>query len=72
MRKKEYSLMLVLALVSGLVGGVVSIQFLRGQSAFAEKKTEPPKVIEAQGFDWWMKKGILKVNCLSRNMAFRI
>jgi hypothetical protein len=35
MNKKQYSLMLVLALVAGLVGGVVSSQFFVGQPAFA-------------------------------------
>lgn len=50
MNKKQYSLMLVLALVAGLVGGVVSSQFLTGRPVFAGKKSEPPKVIEAQGF----------------------
>ena len=50
MNKKQYSLMLVLALVTGLVGGVVSSQFLVGQAAFASKKEKPRKVIEAQEF----------------------
>jgi hypothetical protein len=50
MSKKQYSLMIVLALVAGLVGGVVSSQFLMGQPAFAEKKAKPQKVIEAQEF----------------------
>lgn len=48
MTKKQYSLMLVLALVAGLVGGVVSSQFLVGQPAFAEKRHE--KVIMSQMF----------------------
>jgi len=40
--------MLILALVAGLVGGVVSSQFLMGQNAFAKKKAKPPEVIKAQ------------------------
>jgi len=50
MNKKQYSLMLVLALVAGLVGGVVSSQFLMGQPAFAEKKSNPLKVVESEEF----------------------
>jgi len=50
MNKKEYSLMLVLALVAGLVGGVVSSQFFVGQPAFAEKDAKTEKVIEAEEF----------------------
>ena len=50
MNKKQYSLMLVLALVAGLVGGVVSSQFLMGQPAFAEKKSNPVKVVESEEF----------------------
>ena len=50
MNKKQYSLMLVLALVAGLVGGVVSSQFFMGQPAFAEKKSNPMKVVESEEF----------------------
>jgi hypothetical protein len=57
MSKKQYSLMLVLALVAGLVGGVVSSQFFIGKSAFAEKKAKPQKVIEAQEFRLVDKEG---------------
>ena len=57
MNKKQYSLMLVLALVAGLVGGVVSSQFLMGQPAFAEKKAKPQKAIEAEEFRLVDKNG---------------
>ena len=60
MTKKQYSLMLILALVAGLVGGVVSSQFLVGQPAFAEKKSKPQKVIEAQEFRLVNKNGKLR------------
>jgi hypothetical protein len=50
MTKKQYSLMLVLALVAGLVGGVVSSQFLLGQPALAEKRAESKRIIEAEEF----------------------
>lgn len=64
MNKKQYSLMIVLALVAGLVGGVVSSQFLAGQlmsgeSAFVEKRARPPKVIEAEEFRLVDNKGVL-------------
>ena len=50
MSKKHYTLMLVLALVAGLVGGVVSSQFLGSQPAFAKKYPFSKKVIEAEEF----------------------
>ena len=50
MSKKQYSLIVVLAFVGGLVGGVVSSQLLLGQPAHAEKKAKSLKVIEAEEF----------------------
>ena len=50
MSKRQYVLMLVVALIAGLMGGVVSSQYLVGQTAFARKKEPPRKVIEAQEF----------------------
>ena len=50
MSKRQYSLIVVLALFGGLVGGVVSSQLLLGQPAHAEKKAKPLKVIEAEEF----------------------
>jgi hypothetical protein len=54
MSKKQCSLMIVLALVAGLVGGVVSGQFLLGQPAFAEKMGKITKfkgMVQARGFN---------------------
>ena len=59
MNKKQYALMLVLALIAGLVGGVVSSQFLIGKSAFAEKKVESKRIIEAEEFRLVDDKGNL-------------
>ena len=50
MTERRDILMILLALVAGLVGGVVSSQFLVGQPAFAKKENNPLKVIEAQEF----------------------
>ena len=50
MTKKQYSLMLVLALVAGLVGGVVSSRFLVVQPVFAENEIKPAKIIAAEKF----------------------
>ena len=50
MSKKQYSFIVVLAFVGGLVGGVVSNQLLLSQPAHAEKKAQPSKVIEAEEF----------------------
>ena len=48
MAKKQISLIAALALVGGLIGGVVSSQFLMGKPAFAKKKSQ--KVVEAEEF----------------------
>jgi hypothetical protein len=54
MSKKQYSLMLLLALIAGLLGGVVSSQFFVGYPAYAKQEVKktmeiPPqyKTIEA-------------------------
>ena len=44
MSKKQYSLIVVLAFVGGLVGGVVSSQLLLGQPALAESGIHPGNV----------------------------
>jgi len=48
MKTKQYSLMLTLALVAGLIGGFVSSCAI--QPVIAEKTVKPPKVIEGQEF----------------------
>jgi len=56
MNRKQYSFMLVLSLVAGLVGGVISSRYFVGQSvAAAPQKVDvgeptPKKVIEAEEF----------------------
>jgi hypothetical protein len=51
MNKQRHSLTLLLALMAGLVGGVVSNQFFMGQLVFAEKKPAHEKVIRAESFE---------------------
>ena len=48
MNRKQFIFTLLLALLSGLMGGVLSIWFLMPHSVLAQD--EPPKVIEAQEF----------------------
>ena len=59
MNKQQYSSMLLLALVAGLVGGVVSGQFFAGQSAIAEEEVPHEKVVKAERFLLVDKKGNL-------------
>ena len=54
---KQYSLTVLLALVAGLVGGVVSSQFYIGQPVFAQKTEQPGKVIIAEEFRLVDKNG---------------
>jgi hypothetical protein len=51
MSKQRHSLTMLLALIAGLVGGVVSNQFFMGQLVFAEKKAAHEKVIRAESFE---------------------
>jgi hypothetical protein len=58
MSKNQYVLMLVVALIAGLVGGVVSSQFLVGQAALASKeKAWPAKKVEANTIQLLDKNG---------------
>ncbi len=50
MNRKQYCLMVVLTLVAGLAGGVVSSQFLIGEPVFAQKMPQHQKVVEAEEF----------------------
>ena len=61
MNRKQYSLMLVLALAAGLVGGVVSSQFLMSQPALAEKRAESKRIIEAEGMVIRDSNGIVRL-----------
>ena len=50
MSRKQYGFMILLAIVAGLVGGMLSSQFLMGEPVFAQKTPQAQKVIEAQEF----------------------
>lgn len=51
MSKNQHGMTVVLALASGLVGGVVSSQFFMGAPVFAEKTSEAAKIIQAEKFE---------------------
>jgi len=55
MRKKQYILLVALALIGGLVGGTLSNQVFLNKVVFAEKKI--PKVVEAEEFRLIDKNG---------------
>ena len=48
MSKKQYRVLLLVAAVAGLVGGVVSSWFLVGSLIFARKAPQPEKVLQAK------------------------
>ena len=50
MSKKQYSLIVVLAFVGGLMGGVLSSRLLMGQPARAENKATSLQIIDAEEF----------------------
>lgn len=51
MDKKQYVLTLLVAVIAGLVGGVVSSQLFVGVPAFAQKTPQQAKVIQAEKFE---------------------
>lgn len=57
MTRKQYLLMILLALVAGLIGGALSSQLFTIQSAFAEKALKPQKLVVAEEFRLVDKKG---------------
>lgn len=57
MNKKQYGLIALLALVGGLIGGMVSAQFFTINPVHAQKKSKPANVIEANEFRLVDEKG---------------
>ena len=51
MNRRQYSQIVILALIAGLVGGIVSNQFLMGQPFLPEKNGLQEKVIRAESFE---------------------
>lgn len=51
MAKRQHSLTLLLAVVAGLVGGLISSRLLMEQPVFAEKKAPHEKVVRAERFE---------------------
>jgi hypothetical protein len=60
MNRKQYSQIVILALIAGLVGGVVSNQFLMGEPYLAEKNGLQEKVIRAERFELVDNNGTLR------------
>jgi len=58
MKSTQYVLMLALSIISGFLGGALSVWFLMPQSVLAQD--EPPKVVEAQEFRVVDANGILR------------
>jgi hypothetical protein len=50
MENKQYGVVVILAIVAGFIGGVVSSQMLTTPPVFAQKSSDPSKFIKAQKF----------------------
>ena len=57
MNKKQCGLLLVLSLLAGLVGGILTSQFFLGTPVLAEKKVGPQNVVMAEEFRLVDKEG---------------
>src|SRR5712692_8737214 len=60
MSKKQYGVVLVVAVVAGLVGSVVSSWFLMGSPVFAQKAPQHEKVLQAEKFEVVDRDGKLR------------
>jgi hypothetical protein len=67
MNKKQYSMMLVLAVFAGFVGGEVASRVFTLHPAFAQKTSRPVEIIEAQEFRLVDKDGKTKARLTMRN-----
>src|SRR5574341_1186109 len=57
MTKKQYTLVLIAVILSGLIGGALSNKLLSGESLLAENALPPAKVLQAQTFVLVDEKG---------------
>jgi hypothetical protein len=67
MSRKQRGITVALALTSGLVGGVVSSQFLMSVPVFAEKPPQETQVIQAERFEVVDKDGKVRGELGLRN-----
>jgi len=82
MNRRQFSLLLVLSLLAGLVGGILTSQFFLGTPVLAEKKAGPQRVVIAEEFrlvdnegkilsTWGMYAGGPGIVLFSKNGQFR-
>jgi hypothetical protein len=57
MNKKQFGLLLMLSLLAGLVGGMLTSQFFLGTPVLAEKKVGPQNIVVAEEFRLADKEG---------------
>lgn len=62
MSTRQHSFMTVLALIAGLVGGLLSSQFFEGHTAFAEKESKPGKIVQASEFRLVDEKDLVRAS----------
>jgi hypothetical protein len=67
MERKQHAFTLTVALIAGLVGGLVSSQFLSGRPVFAEKKPPHEPVLRAELFELVDEDGNLRGSLAAQN-----
>lgn len=60
MGRKQYSLLVVLAMVAGFIGGVISSQIFAGQPIFTQKEPKLQKVVAAEKFRLVDHRGMVR------------
>lgn len=67
MSSKQQGMTILLALVAGLTGGLLSSQFLSGQPVFAQRQLEHKKVLRAEIFELVDDEGNLRGSLTEQN-----
>ncbi|MFH2218178.1 MAG: hypothetical protein ABII68_00780 [Pseudomonadota bacterium] len=57
MNRKQYALIVLIALIGGIIGGTASTQIVIGKYAFAQNNISSQKVVKARGFEVIDKDG---------------
>jgi hypothetical protein len=70
MQRKQQAFMVAVALIAGLVGGLVSSLFLSGQPVFAEKKPPHEPVVRAELFELVDEDGNLRGSLAASHTGF--
>ena len=72
MDRKQWGMLLGVALIAGLVGGIVASWFLVGASASAHKAPQPARQAGHESCcRWWLESSLTPASSYARRCCFR-